>query len=282
MNGFLLYYKEKGITSFQAIKEVAHILNVEKVGHCGTLDPFAEGLLIILLGKATKVSQFLVSEDKKYLATLKLGLLTDTLDITGQIIKEEPFLDVTVEKIKTVFNSFKGEIYQTPPMYSALKVKGQKLYELARKNIEIELEKRKVTIFDLELISFKNDLITFSVHCSKGTYIRSLARDIAEQLKTVGILSELKRISIGKYETENAYTLKDLKDNNYLIRKTIEALDNYQKVVLNKKEEIDIKNGKVFVFDSSEEKLLLVNEKEELLAIYQKETDGYHCLRGLF
>lgn len=202
------FYKPVDWTSFDVVKKVRSITKEKKVGHGGTLDPFAEGVLIVGTGKDTKSLGDISSSNKCYTATLKLGVETDTLDTEGKVVKESDVPSLDDKLIKDVLNSFKGKQTQIPPMYSAKKVGGKKLYELARKNVEIEREPINIEIFKIELINFYDQSINFEVECSKGTYIRVLGCDIALALGTVGHLTKLVRNSVGSYDISESIDLK--------------------------------------------------------------------------
>jgi tRNA pseudouridine55 synthase len=206
-------YKPKGWTSFDVVKKVRSITKEKKVGHGGTLDPFAEGVLVLGTGSDTKKLGMISDSNKEYVATLKLGSRTDTHDIEGHVVEDKAIPTLTLEEVETVLKSFIGEQYQTPPMYSAKKVNGQRLYKLARKNIEIEREPCLIKIVDIELIHFNSPVIEFSVTCSKGTYIRVLGTDIANQLGTVGHLIALKRKKVGEYAIDETIQIDDLVSN---------------------------------------------------------------------
>lgn len=203
-------YKPKGWTSFDVVKKVRSITKEKKVGHAGTLDPFAEGVLILGTGKDTKRLSEISSSNKIYKAVLKLGVKTDSLDIDGNITTESEIPDLSTDEIKKVLKSYLGERLQTPPMYSAKKVNGIRLYNLARKNIEIAREPSKIHIYEIELINYSVPLVTFQVMCSKGTYIRVLGCEIAEKLGTVGHLVELIRISVGDYTLNHTVHIEEL------------------------------------------------------------------------
>lgn len=206
-------YKPKGWTSFDVVKKVRSITKEKKVGHGGTLDPFAEGVLVLGTGSDTKKLGMISDSNKEYVATLKLGSRTNTHDIEGHVVEDKAIPTLTLEEVETVLKSFIGEQYQTPPMYSAKKVNGQRLYKLARKNIEIEREPCLIKIVDIELIHFNSPVIEFSVTCSKGTYIRVLGTDIANQLGTVGHLIALKRKKVGEYAIDETIQIDDLVSN---------------------------------------------------------------------
>ncbi len=210
MDGFLLINKAKGMTSHDVVYRLKKKLKTDKIGHTGTLDPFASGLLILCIGKATKLQSLFLNLDKSYEGVLQFGKHYDTLDVTGTVIEEKE-VNLSVDQINRAIQSFIGTYDQLPPMYSALKINGQKLYELARKGIEIERETRKVNIYDFKMLSsYQNDSFSFFASVSKGTYIRSLASDLAHELNTVGALKELKRLSIGDYNLNQAKTIEEV------------------------------------------------------------------------
>ena len=213
MDGIVIINKTKGCTSHDIVYKVKKIFN-EKVGHTGTLDPMAEGVLPILIGKGTLVSKYLINHNKKYIVKLHLGQKTETADIEGKIIEEKP-VDIellTEDYINNVFSTFIGKQKQTPPIYSAIKVNGKKLYEYARKGQSVEIEPRIIEIYDINLLSFSREFgeIEFEVFCGKGTYIRSLCEDIAERFGTVGYMKSLKRTQVGSFKLEESVTVRDL------------------------------------------------------------------------
>ena len=197
-------------TSFDVVKKLRSQIKPAKVGHAGTLDPFAEGVLMLCTGKYTKQVESFMDKEKEYLAEIQLGVETDTLDPTGKVVEMANVPKLTEDKINLVLKEFIGEIKQEPPMFSALKVNGQPLYKLARKGIKISRENRTVNIYDIQLINFTDRTITLKVVCGRGTYIRSLAKDIAEKLNTVGHLTSLKRTRIGEYNQSSCIAVKDL------------------------------------------------------------------------
>lgn len=280
MDGILLLNKEIGYTSFQAINKAKRLINASKVGHSGTLDPFASGLLVVTVNKATKVNQFIETQDKEYIATLKLGIRTSTLDLEGEVIETKEVPSLTEDMIVSALNKFKGKIKQLPPMYSALKVNGQRLYDLARQGIEVERKEREVEIYDIELLSFNNDEIEFKVNCSKGTYIRTLGESISEELNTCGHLIKLIRTRVGNFHIEDAYKLDEL--NNYKLFSIKDALVDFYKIKLNDEEIIKVKNGLKFKFNTNEKEVLIVDKDDNPIAIYEKENNYYKSKRGLF
>ena len=215
MDGIILINKEKNYTSHDVVNKVKKITK-SKVGHTGTLDPNATGVLPLLLGNATKISKYLMNHDKEYQVILQLGIKTDTADVEGKIIEEkEVDLDaLNEEKVKKILSTFLGKQKQTPPIYSAIKVNGKKLYEYARKGQEIEIEPREIEIYDIKLINIdiKQKQIGFIVKCSKGTYIRSLCEDIAEKLETVGYMKELNRTIVGNFDIKDSITISEFEE----------------------------------------------------------------------
>lgn len=231
MDGIILINKEKGCTSHDVVNKVKHIFN-EKVGHTGTLDPNATGLLPILVGKGTKLSAYLINHDKEYEVTLKLGIKTDTADSEGKVINEQNVDNSMMqsEKIVKVLDSFIGKQMQTPPIYSAIKINGKKLYEYARKNIEVEIEPRQIEIFSIQLDEVNEDekIICFTVKCSKGTYIRSLCENIAERLGTIGYMKELNRVKVGIFDIKNSIKIEELennKDNEDFLKRNLISIE---------------------------------------------------------
>lgn len=210
MNGILIINKEKNWTSHDVVAKIRKITG-EKVGHTGTLDPLATGVLPILIGKGTKFSKYLIEHDKVYEVELELGKKTDTADAEGRIIEEknvdEEYINANLQK---VLKSFIGKQEQIPPMYSAIKKNGKKLYEYARAGEKVEIEPRKIEIYNIELLKYEDKCINLKVSCSKGTYIRSLCEDIAEKLNTVGYMRNLNRLQVGKFKIENAIKIEDV------------------------------------------------------------------------
>ncbi len=204
-------YKPTGWTSFDVVKKIKNLLN-EKVGHGGTLDPFAEGVLVIGTGSDTKNLGDISNKNKTYIATLVIGKTTSTLDIEGKISKTKNIPNLSENKIKKVLESFIGESYQTPPMYSAKKINGVRLYKLARKNISINRKPVIIKIFSINFLSYKKPELRFVVSCSKGTYIRVLGSDIAKKLGTIGYLNKLIRTNVGKYKIKNSLKIEEIKN----------------------------------------------------------------------
>lgn len=215
-NGLLLVDKPSGITSFGLLKQIKKKLSVNKIGHCGTLDPLAKGLMLVLVGSATKKQDFFMKKDKIYKAKIKLGIKTDTGDMAGNIVATANYENITFEDVKKVCDMFVGQTEQVPPMYSALKVKGKKLYELARKGITVERKKRQITVYFIDILDFKDGIIEARIKCSSGTYIRTLAEDIGKALKTEAVLSELIREQIDNWKLSDALTVDKLTERNII------------------------------------------------------------------
>ena len=216
MDALLIVNKGKNITSRDVVNELNHIFNTKKIGHTGTLDPLATGVLVCLIGKYTKLVNLITSYDKEYIAEIKLGIKTDTGDITGNIISTDNS-NVSVDMIKEVFANFPKVYNQEVPIYSAVKINGKKLYDYARSNIPVNLPKREVHIYSLELLSYENNIITFKTKVCKGTYIRSLINDLTNYLNTVGTMNNLIRTKQGYFNITDSYTIEDIKNGNYKI-----------------------------------------------------------------
>lgn len=247
MNGVIIINKKSGYTSHDIVYKIKKITG-EKVGHTGTLDPLAKGVLPILVGEGTKISKYLINHDKIYNVKLKLGEKTSTGDLEGEVIEKENF-DITLldkEKIEKIFKESIGIQEQTPPIYSAIKVNGKKLYEYARKGQKVEIPKRKINIYNLELISIDKEklIIEFKVFCSKGTYIRSLCEDIAQKIGTIGYMLELERLRVGEFDISLSVTIDEIeknKDNKEFLENNIISLEK----IFEKNEKIDISNQKL-------------------------------------
>lgn len=238
MDGILIINKPKGYTSHDIVNVLRKKLNTKKIGHAGTLDPNATGVLIALVGKATKLSKYLIEHDKVYIAKLKLGEEKDTGDADGETICMEDVEEISTPNIEETLKSFLGKQQQKPPKYSAIKINGKKAYEYARQGQDVEIKPREIEIYDIDLLNYSGNIITFKVKCSKGTYIRTLCEDIAKRLNTVGYTLELNRIKVDKFdikdsiEIENLDNIEKIKEKLYPIE---EILEEYQKIYLNQK-----------------------------------------------
>ena len=272
MDALLIVNKPKGLTSRDVVNELNHIFSTKKIGHTGTLDPNATGVLVCLIGKYTKLVNLITSYDKEYIAEIKLGVKTDTDDITGNIIAKEN-TTLTLDKIEEVFSNFPTSYDQQVPIYSAVKIKGKKLYEYARENIDITLPKRRVNIYSLELLSFQDNIITFKTKVSKGTYIRSLINDICTNLNTIGTMNNLVRTKQGNFDIKNSYTLDDIKNNNYKFLTLKEFLD-YPIIELDDTLIKKVSNGAIIpnTFNIQDKVILTYQNKD--IAIYEvKDKD---------
>lgn len=252
MNGILIVNKPEGITSQGVVSRVKKLLNVKKVGHTGTLDPLAIGVLPILIGNSTKLSKYLIEHDKTYRAIIKLGEQSSTGDREGKIVarKEVPKnLDENI--IKDVLKSFIGIQIQTPPIYSAIKINGKKLYEYAREGKEVEIPKREIEIYEIKLINFdkENLEVEFEVSCSKGTYIRTLCEDIAIKVDTVGYMKALNRTKVDRFSIEESFSLEDIEVGNYKLIQMEEFFGKYPKLELSARKLELFLNGVNLSFD---------------------------------
>lgn len=272
MDGAFFIDKDNGCTSRDVVNEVIKKVETTKVGHTGTLDPMATGVLIVCFGKATKLVDLLTSEHKGYEAEITLGISTDTDDITGTILEEET-VNITKDDVIKVLESFKGEYMQTVPIYSAVKINGKKLYEYARAGIQVELPKRLVSIDDIELISdvtYKDGRTIFSIRCnvSKGTYIRSLAKDIAIRLNTIGCMSKLRRIKQGNVLIDECKKIDDISLKDRISIK--ELLKEFDSIVVDDVLKKDILNGKIIDDIYNKDKVVFIDGEDNVLAIYSK------------
>lgn len=250
MQGFLLIDKPEGITSFSAVSAIKRIASEKRVGHTGTLDPLATGVLPVFLGRATALSSILLEAEKQYTATVKLGITTDTCDITGKVLEEKQ-VAVSREVLENVLERFKGEIDQIPPMYSALKKDGVRLYELARKGEKVEIEPRRITVNELVLKSFEADTFEIFVSCSKGTYIRSLCRDIGEALGCGATMTALRRNSTCGFFEKDCVKLEDLTPENITeyLKSEEYAVQHLRELSVSEKQAIRFSNGGQLSYD---------------------------------
>ena len=248
MNGIVIIDKPEGWTSQDVVSKLRGALHTKRIGHGGTLDPMATGVLPVFVGRATRAVEFFEHAEKTYETVLRLGLTTDTQDITGTVLEEKP-VSVTAQQLESVLSRFRGEIQQIPPMYSALKIDGQKLCDLARKGREVARQPRAITIFSLEMLSFDGQTARLRVHCSKGTYIRTLCQDIGQALGCGGCMAQLRRISAGAYTIDQAIALRDLvEDSNpeRHLRPMDSLFVHYPAVTLTANQEKRCRNGNAF------------------------------------
>ncbi len=284
LKGILNVNKEKGISSARVVSLVRRALNMKKVGHTGTLDLEASGVLPIVIGKATRVSDYMMTKDKVYETELILGAKTDTLDAAGEII-EKSDKEVTREEFFQAMKTFKGEIDQIPPMYSALKVNGKKLYDLAREGIEIERKKRKVNIYDIELLDFAFPKATIRVTCSKGTYIRTLVDDIGEKLGSLAYVNELARVRVGELDIKGSIKSQDLLEipKEDLINKLYPidtALKDFDKIILDRKYLDNLVNGQIVEVDKNYGKIIRVYAGDDFIGLGNNfSQDGKNFLK---
>ena len=276
MNGIILIDKPKNFTSFDVVAKMRKICNTKKIGHAGTLDPLATGVLPILIGSATKVQELLQNSDKEYLATFQLGITTDTQDITGKILNIKD-VNVDINLLKNVLHKFEGEIQQIPPMYSAIKYNGKKLYELARNGISIDRKARRIKINSISLIDFddKNNIVKILISCSKGTYIRTLCSDIGAYLGCGSTLTDLRRTKACSFNISDCISINDLEEfaiNNTLSKKIIDissTLFKYDKVSITEKQNIRFKNGGALNLDRLKIKSI---QDKKILRVFYNDT----------
>ena len=266
MNGILILNKENGITSAEELNKVKRILGEKKIGHTGTLDPMATGVLVVLLGKCTKLSDVITSLTKEYIATVKIGIKTDTLDITGNILEEKKEV-LEKDKLLSVINSFKKTYEQEVPSYSSVRINGKHLYEYAREGVKVKLPKREVTIHEIELLEIKEDEFTFRCLVSKGTYIRSLIRDICDELGVIGTMSALERTKQGVFEIKDSYSIEDIENGKYEFI-PLEKVFVYEKRIITEENKKQIMNGSILERNSDKE-YFFYYENEILKVIYK-------------
>ena len=269
-SGVLVVNKKKGVTSFDVVNDISHIFGIKRVGHTGTLDPLAEGVLVVTIGKATKIAELLTAKYKEYIAGVILGIKTDTYDIEGKVIDSKEVPD-NLDLEKTISN-YKKTYLQEVPIYSAVKVNGKKLYEYARNNESVELPKKEVTIKEIELLSSDRNEFMFKSLVSKGCYIRSLINDIGESLNTYATMTKLTRTKLGKFTLENSNTLEDIKNNNYKLYSIDNALD-YPIVEIDNDLYKKISNGVKIKNTYNIEDKVIFKYNNTILGIYQKDED---------
>ncbi|MDD3171402.1 MAG: tRNA pseudouridine(55) synthase TruB [Bacilli bacterium] len=286
MNGVLLVNKEQGLTSQDVVSRVKRILNIKKAGHAGTLDPLATGVVVVLLGEATKISNYLLEESKEYQAEVVIGVATDTEDATGTILATKNVNTVDSVDVDRIIQGLIGKQLQIPPMYSAIKLEGKKLYELARKGITIKREPREIEVFDIkrtndiEVVDGKGKF-SFVTRVSKGTYIRTLCTEIGNRLEYPAHMSKLERISSGNFHISSSYTLKEISDGKYKILSALDALKGRMIVEIDDNEYSRVKNGMIL---GNKEKyqnngLIILSYHGELVGIYKKTEEHYKAER---
>lgn len=277
MDGIILVNKPIGCTSHDVVGQLRKILHTKKVGHCGTLDPMATGVLVVCVNKATKALQFLTSDSKCYEATIYLGKSTDTYDLEGAVVESKEYLDdLKNEVIENIVLSFKGKQKQLPPIYSAIKVNGKKLYEYARNGEEVKIEPRDIEILDIEVLSIEHNQIKIFVHCSKGTYIRSLCVDIAKKLGYPGCMSSLKRVASGPFKLEDCATLEQIEEGDYQFISIDDALNHLPSLIID--DENIVYHGKQ-IKSNIEGQVVIKNKYNKVLAVY--EQTGQNTLKNV-
>ena len=279
MEGIIIVNKPKGITSFDVIRKLKKILKTKKIGHTGTLDPLATGVMLICIGKATKLASDLEAKDKVYIADFDIGYATDTYDIEGKKIAEN-IIEISKENLEQSIKKFIGNIKQVPPMYSAIKIDGNKLYHLARKGIEVERPERDVTIEYINLLDFKNNKAKIETKVSKGCYIRSLIFDIGQDLGTYATMTALQRKQVGDYSLENSYSLEQIEEmvlnNDFKFLKTVEEIFSYDKYSLQTEKELTLyKNGNtVKIKENLENKKYRIYFQDEFIGLANVENNN--------
>lgn len=279
MEGIIAVNKPKGITSFDVIRKLKKILNTEKIGHTGTLDPLATGVMLVCVGRATKLASDLEAKDKIYIADFDIGYATDTYDIEGKKIVENT-IEISKENLEQSIKKFIGNIKQIPPMYSAIKIDGNKLYHLARKGIEVERPERDVTIEYINLSDFKDNKAKIETKVSKGCYIRSLIYDIGQDLGTYATMTALQRKQVGDYSLENSYSLEQIEkmvlNNDFKFLKTIEEIFSYDKYSLQTEKELTLyKNGNtVKIKENLENKRYRIYFQNEFVGLANIENNN--------
>ena len=282
MNGFFLIDKKEDWTSRDVVTKISHIFHIKKVGHSGTLDPFATGLLLVSIGNATKTNICVEGLDKEYVATLKLGSRTLSGDKTNEVVETKPITYPTKEQIEEVFKGLLGPQKQTPPMVSAVRYKGQKLFHLALQGVEVDRPSRDINIYELELLKYEGDEITFRAKVSKGTYIRTLGEEIAKRLNNLGHLTALRRTKVGPFSVEDAIDTLEVSEDKLLnmydvLSKTCEA------VVMNDRDAYHASHGVIFKDDISDNRdtIVIADRNHRIMAIYKYKDGQFICQRGI-
>ena len=288
MNGIIIIDKPQEWTSNDVVSRLRRVFNTRRIGHGGTLDPMATGVLPVFVGRATRGVEFFEHAEKVYEATLRFGLTTDTEDITGKTITECD-VHLTEEDLLAVLPKFRGDILQVPPMYSAIKVNGQKLYDLARKGREVERQPRSITIHELELLEFAGSEARLRVRCSKGTYIRTLCKDIGEALGCGGCMAALRRVEAGEYTLEGSIPLRQLldiseagEDVEHLLRPVDTMFASHRKLSLNEKQARLVKNGNAFASDCADGTYRVYAPDGEFLALCKAEGGKVSTIKSFF
>ena len=288
MNGIIIIDKPQEWTSNDVVSRLRRVFNTRRIGHGGTLDPMATGVLPVFVGRATRGVEFFEHAEKVYEATLRFGLTTDTEDITGKVLTETE-VTLTEADVRNVLPKFRGDILQVPPMYSAIKVGGQKLYDLARKGREVERQPRNITIHELEMLEFTGIEARLRVRCSKGTYIRTLCKDIGEALGCGGCMAALRRVEAGEYTLEGSIPLRQLldiseagEDVEHLLRPVDTMFASHEKLGLNEKQARLVKNGNAFASDCADGTYRVYAPDGEFLALCRAEGGRVSTIKSFF
>lgn len=276
MDGILLIHKEKNMTSHDVVNQLRKLLHIKKIGHSGTLDPQATGVLLVLVGKACKALPYLEDTDKEYIAQLQLGKKTMSDDIWGEVLAEKPIQDI--EDFASVLQQFQGKIKQVPPMISSVKVNGKKLYEYARSGIEVKRPVREVEVYEIEALDAQS--YTFRVACSSGTYVRSLCHDIAEVTGNCGCMSSLIRTKVGRFSLDDCVTLEDVMNGKYTLLPLKSVFMHFPMITYANIQEVY--QGKKIRLDCKEDQVVIVDQ-DSVVAVYAREKGKiFRCLRGLW
>ena len=284
MNGIVIVDKPQEWTSQDVTARLRRVFNTRRIGHGGTLDPMATGVLPVFVGRGTRGVEFFEHAEKTYETVLRLGLMTDTEDVWGETLEERP-VEVTAEKLESVLESFRGEIFQVPPMYSALKVNGQKLCDLARKGKEVERQPRPITIHELTLLETTENTLRLRVRCSKGTYIRTLCKDIGEALGCGGCMQELRRVTAGEYTIEEAVplqTLLETEEPEKYLRTVDTMFRNYPEIKLTPNQEKRCRNGNSFTVNLAEGTYRAYSQSGEFLMLAKVEDSIMSTIKSFF
>lgn len=287
VHGILLLDKRLGVSSNRALQEVKRLYDANKAGHTGSLDPLATGLLPVCFGEATKVSAYLLDQDKRYQVVVQLGIVTDTGDAEGAVLQSNPVASFSEFELENCLKAFVGEIDQVPPMYSALKRQGKKLYEYAREGLTLERKPRRITIYQLDLIEYRQDQLVLDVHCSKGTYIRTLAEDIGQALECGGTVNKLRRLTVGSFSIDQAYTIEQLqKMDDAQLLQTMIAVDNplsaMPAVNVTVEQAQAIKHGQALQIDDSVQGMVRIYSQQNFLGLGEMFLDGKLAPKKLF
>ncbi|MCR5088373.1 MAG: tRNA pseudouridine(55) synthase TruB [Oscillospiraceae bacterium] len=281
MNGILLIDKPEGWTSNDVVQKLRGILHERRIGHAGTLDPLATGLLVVFVGRATRCVEFAESQEKCYLAGLRTGLTTDTQDISGTVLAECSE-QVTEERLLGVLNDFRGEISQIPPMYSAIKIRGQKLYDIARRGGDIPREPRKIFIRELSLTGRAGTDFRLLIRCSKGTYVRTICHDIGKKLGTGACMSSLRRLESGQFQIDDAWTLEQVCKGEFRLLAADSLFSALPSVQISEKAEMKVKNGSNPLCEAAPGKYRVYSRSGEFLAIGESSGETLHIIKRLY